>query len=379
MQIQDRMNAERKAIIWREWRKGSPMSVICRIIEKPSATVFSYLRYHGGIEPRVRVRRLSSLSIQEREEISRGLAAGASIRTIALSLDRRPSTISREIERNGGPRRYRAADADLAACKRALRPKVCWLASNNRLRELVAEKLSEDWSPEQIAGWLKRTHASDRAMQVSHETIYRSLFMQTRGLFKKELRKHLRTGRKFRHSRKHQSGYRQRMIDGVPISARPASVEDRAVPGHWEGDLICGAGNSYIATVVERQTRFTVLVKVDGKETKAVVSAPTQQMGTLPCLLQQSLNWDRETEMMGHRAFSMATRMAVYFCDPQSPWQRGTNENSNGLLRQHFPKGSGLSGYSQDELNQIGAKLNNRPRKTLGFFTPADKLAEVLR
>jgi IS30 family transposase len=319
MRVQDLMNAERKAIIWLEWRKGSPMSVICRIIEKPSATVFSYLRYHGDIEPRARVRRLSSLSLQEREEISRGLAVGASIRSIALSLDRSPSTISREIERNGGPRRYRAADADLAACTRALRPKICRLASNDRLRELVAEKLSEDWSPEQIAGWLKLTHASDRAMQVSHETIYRSLFIQTRGLFKKELRKHLRTGRKFRHSRKHQSGYRQRIIDGVPISERPAYVEDRAVPGHWEGDLICGAGNSYIATVVERQTRFTVLVKVDSKETKSVVSALTRHMSKLPSMLQQSLTWDRGTEMMGHRAFSMATKMAVYFCDPQSP------------------------------------------------------------
>tara|TARA_R110002110_G_scaffold5182_14_gene26730 strand:- start:537 stop:1271 length:735 start_codon:yes stop_codon:yes gene_type:complete len=244
---------------------------------------------------------------------------------------------------------------------------------------LVAEKLSEDWSPEQIAGWLKLNHASDKAMQVSHETIYRSLFIQTRGLFKKELRKHLRTGRKFRHSRKHQSGYRRRIIDGVPISERPAYVEDRAVPGHWEGDLICGANNSYIATVIERQTRFTVLVKVDGKEAKSVIGALTRQMGELPTLLQQSLTWDRGTEMIGHRTFSMATKMAVYFCDPQSPWQRGTNENTNGLLRQYFSKGRGLSGYSQNDLDQFAAKLNNRPRKTLGFLTPTDKLAEVLR
>lgn len=379
MAPQNPMTVERKAIIWHEWRKGTPMSVICRIIDKPAATVFSYLRYHGGIEPRRRIRRLSSLSIQEREEISRGLAVGVSIRSIARDLCRSPSTVSREIKRNRGRSRYRAADAEFAAGKRALRPKPCVLANNEKLRGVVAEKLAEDWSPEQVAGWLKLSHANDKAMQVSHETIYKSLFIQTRGVFNKQLRKHLRTGRKFRHSRTHQSGHRRIGIDGVSISHRPACIEDRAVPGHWEGDLICGAGNSYIATVVERQTRFTVLVKVTGKETQSVVSAMSRHFGTLPELLQKSLTWDRGTEMMGHKEFSMGTGMAVYLCDPRSPWQRGTNENTNGLLRQYFHKGSGLFVYSQSDLDQFAARLNSRPRKTLGFVTPADKLAEVLR
>lgn len=379
MPPQNPMTVARKAIIWHEWRKGTPMSVICRLIDKPAATVFSYLRYHGGIEPRSRIRRLSALSIREREEISRGLAVGVSIRSIARGLCRSPSTVSREIKRNRGRSRYRAADGDLAACKRALRPKMSLLATNEKLREIVAERLAEDWSPEQIAGWLKLTHTHDKAMQVSHETIYKSLFIQTRGVFNKKLRKHLRTGRKFRQSRKHQSGHRQRCVDGVSIRQRPAFVEDRAIPGHWEGDLICGAGNSYIATVVERQTRFTVLVKVTGKETQSVVSAMSRHFSTLPESLRKSLTWDRGTEMMGHRGFSMETSMAVYLCDPQSPWQRGTNENTNGLLRQYFPKGSSLSVYSQSDLDQFAARLNNRPRKTLGFVTPADKLAEVLR
>nr|WP_281347957.1 IS30 family transposase [Marinobacter changyiensis] len=295
--------------------------------------------------------------------MSRGLAAGVSMRSIALCLGRNPSTISREIQRNGGCHIYRAVDTDLAACKRALRPKICLLAINHRLQKVVANKLPQDWSPEQIAGWLKLNLAGDKSMQISHETIYKSLFIQTRGVFKKKLRKHLRTGRKFRHSRKYQSGYRQRIIDGVSISERPA----------------CGAGNSYIAIVVERQTRFTVLVKVDGKETKSVVGALGQHMSHLPSILQQSLTWDRGTEMMSHRVFTMATNMAVYFCDPQSPWQRGTNENINRLLRQYFPNGSSLSGYSQEDLDRYAARLYNRPRKTLRFPTPADKLAEVLR
>lgn len=354
------------------------MSVICRLIEKPPATVFSYLRYHGGIEPRRRTRRPSALSMLEREGISRGLAVGISIRAIARTLGRSPSTVSREVSKNGGSGRYRATEADHAARKRAKRPKTCLLVSNAMLRTLVTDKLSENWSPEQISGWLRRTYAYSSEMRVSHETIYKSLFIQTRSIFEKALRKHLRTGRKFRHSRNHLTGYRQRKLDGVSISERPAFVEDRAVPGHWEGDLICGTGNSYIATVVERQTRFTLLVKVVSKETKSVVSALTQQMYTLPTALKQSLTWDRGTEMMNHRDFSAATKIDVYFCDPQSPWQRGTNENTNGLLRQYFPKGSCLSNYSQNDLNEVAKKLNSRPRKALAFQSPAGRPIEVL-
>lgn len=378
MQSSDRMNDGRKAVIWREWKRGSPMSLIARILEKPPATVFSYLLYHGGIQPRVRCRRSISLSIEEQEEISRGLANNHSIRSIALHLGRSASTISREISRNGGLSRYRAMEADKSAWKRATRPKACRLALNSELKSMVTQKLSEDWSPEQISGWLKIAYANNVDMQVSHETIYKSLFIQTRGLFRKELREHLRTKRKFRHARGHRAGSRGQIVDGISIRERPAAVDDRAVSGHWEGDLICGSNNSYIATVVERQTRFTILVKVASKNTDHVVSALFKQMSKLPELLQQSLTWDRGQEMARHHAFTLATNMDVYFCDPQSPWQRGTNENTNGLLRQYFPNVTCLSVFTQQELNRFALKLNTRPRKTLGFQTPADKLAEVL-
>jgi IS30 family transposase len=379
MEKPDLMNDQKKAAIWAEWGNGSPMIQIARSIKKPPATVFSYLRYHGGIAPRIRTRALLSLSLEEREEISRELAIGQSIRSIAVLLRRSPSTISREVNKNGGIGRYRAAVSDKAAWKRTKRPKQCVLARSARLRGLVTRKLSEDWSPEQISGWLKLTYPDNESLRVSHETIYKSLFIQTRGLFRKEMRNHLRTKRKFRHSKKLKVTPRGGIVNGVSISERPASIEDRAVPGHWEGDLIRGSENSHIATVVERQTRFTVLVKVDGKDTKTVVSALSEQMSKLPDLLQQSLTWDRGTELAAHADFSVATNMDVYFCNPSSPWPRGTNENTNGLLRQYFPKGSSLSKFTQDDLNKVAAKLNNRPRKTLGFRTPTEKLNEVLR
>jgi IS30 family transposase len=304
MHSSERMDDRRKAIIWREWKKGSPMSLIARVLEKPPATVFSYLHYHGGIEPRTCCRRSTALSIEEREEISRGLANNHSIRSIALHLGRSASTISREISRNGGLSRYRAMDADRSAWKRAARPKPCRLALNTELKGIVTQKLSEDWSPEQIVNWLKLVYADNVNMQVSHETIYRSLFIQTRGLFRKDLRDHLRSKRKFRHSRNHRAGSRGQIVDGISIRERPAAVEDRAVPGHWEGDLICGSKNSYIATVVERQTRFTILVKVESKNTEHVVGALSEQMKKLPVLLQQSLTWDRGQEMARHHAFT---------------------------------------------------------------------------
>ena len=303
---------------------------------------------------------------------------GRSIRSIASFLDRNASTVSREVNKNGGVVRYRAADADKAAWQRTKRPKPCLLAKNIRLKGLVTRKLSENWSPEQISGWLKLTYPDDESLRVSPETIYKSLFIQTRGLFRKEMRNHLRTKRKFRYSKDHKVASRGAIVGGVSISERPASIEDRAVPGHWEGDLICGSKNSYIATVVERQSRFTVLVKVNGKDTETVVAALSRQMKKLPDLLKQSLTWDRGTELAAHRKFSMATDMDVYFCDPSSPWQRGTNENTNGLLRQYFPKGSCLSGYSQGDLNRVAEKLNTRPRKTHAFETPAHRLNTVL-
>lgn len=374
-----RMNDDKKSIIWDLWKSGHPMSTIARMVNKPPATVFSFLRYHGGIKPRSRIRSPIALTLKDREEISRGLAANQSLRSIARALHRSPSTISREVNRNGGINRYRALDADWATWKRAKRPKTYLLAQYPKLHRLVTAKLRDNWSPEQIAGWLKLAYPDDVNLRVSHETIYKSLFIQTRGLFRKELRSHLRTKRKFRHARNHKAGSRGQIVDGISISERPPEIEDRALPGHWEGDLIRGTGNSHIATVVERQSRFTVLVKVDGKSTQNVVTALSKQMGNLPRLLQQSLTWDRGLELAAHTQFTIETNMDVYFCDPGSPWQRGTNENTNGLLRQYFPKGTSLSRYSQSQLNKIASQLNNRPRKTLGFHTPADKLDEVLQ
>ena len=379
MQRVDAMTDEKKAAIWEQWEKGSPMIQIAQSIAKPPATVFSYLRYHGGIRPRQRMRASNQLTLEEREEISRGLAANLSIRSIASLLDRSPSTICREINRNGGAARYRATSADQAAWKRGKRPKPCVLKTTPTLRALVVEKLSSNWSPEQISAWLLLTYPEDETLRVSHETIYKTLFIQTRGLFRKELRNHLRTKRKFRHSKHHRAGTRSSIVDAVPISERPPEVEDRAIPGHWEGDLIQGSKNSFIATVVERQSRFTVLVKVDGKGTETVVSSLSQQMKKLPTLLQKSLTWDRGTEMANHQEFTTATDMQVFFCDPSSPWQRGTNENTNGLLRQYFPKGTCVAGYSQADLDAVATELNNRPRKTLGFMTPAVKLDELLQ
>jgi IS30 family transposase len=372
------MDEQKKSVIWREWERGTPMANIARVIDKPPATVFSYLQYHGGIRPRHRFRCAQALSLEEREEISRGISHGHSLRFIANVLGRSPSTVSREVHKNGGRKRYRALIADTSAWRRGRRPKPFLLSQNAALKDLVDAKLREDWSPEQIAGWLKLTYSGTEGMYVSHETIYKSLFVQTRGLFRKELRNHLRSNRKFRHAKDHKPGSGQQIVEGVSIRDRPAAVEDRAVPGHWEGDLICGSKNSYIATVVERQTRFTILVKVDGKKTDVVVPALARHMTELPSQLKQSLTWDRGTELASHQKFTVATDIDVYFCDPSSPWQRGTNENTNGLLRQYFPKGSCLSSYSQEQLDEIANHLNNRPRKTLGFLTPAHRLEQVL-
>jgi len=246
------------------------------------------------------------------------------------------------------------------------------------MRQAVTDKLMLDWSPEQISGWLKHHYPDDESMHVSHETIYKSLFIQSRGVLKKELQNHLRTGRVFRKSRSgNKSGMQSRSIkNGISISERPPEIEDRAIPGHWEGDLIAGCSNTYIATLVERQSRFTILVKVAGKDTQTVVDALTHKMMELPETLRQSLTWDRGSELANHKGFTIATDMQVYFCDPQSPWQRGTNENTNRLLRQYFPKKTNLAKHSQKHLDEVALLLNQRPRKTLEFMTPADKLNE---
>ncbi len=369
-----------KAELWKRWHKGESLSDIGRALEKHAASVFGVLRLHGGIQPAIRKRSPRSLALNDREEISRGLASGLSMREIARDLGRSPSTVSREIGRHGGVSKYRASSADERAWQLGKRPKPCYLATHGKLRQVVATKLALKWSPEQIAGWLKRKYPEDRTMQVSHETIYKSLFIQARGVLKKELQAHLRSGRVMRQSKQNNTKgvTRGRIIDGVSIHERPAEVEDRAIPGHWEGDLISGSKNSHIATLVERQSRFTLLVKVKGKDTKSVVSALSKQVTKLPTMLRKSLTWDRGMELASHKEFTLATNIDVYFCDPQSPWQRGTNENTNRLIRQYYPKKTDLSVYSQTELNKVALKLNQRPRKTLGFLCPADKLQEAV-
>jgi IS30 family transposase len=342
--------------------------------------VYRILALDGGIAPIPRRRAMAALRLEEREEISRGLAAGQSFRQIACGLGRAPSTVSREIRRNGGSLGYRANRADQRSWEQALRPKACRLASRAPLRWRVAQKLAQQWSPEQIAGWLKQEYPSDPDMQLSHETIYRSLFVQTRGVLKKELMAHLRTRRQLRQAK---GGVTKRglgqIVDTVSIRERPAEAQDRAVPGHWEGDLLCGSNHSCMVTLVERASRFVMLLKVPGSDTATVVGALTRHISRLPTELRRSLTWDRGKEMAAHKAFTVATDVQVYFCDPRSPWQRGSNENTNGLLRQYFPKGTDLAQFSQAYLNKIALRLNQRPRKTLGFESPADRLSAVLQ
>jgi len=365
------------AELWDRWRKGEGLASIGRALGKPTSSIFSHLRPTGGIRSPARRRSKRALALREREEISRGIVAGRSIRSMARSLGRAASTVSREIHRNGGYRRYRAAAADKRAWKEALRPKACKLAMHPCLRRAVENKLMHNWAPEQIVGWLKLTYPNNEAYQVSHETIYRSLFVQARGVLKKELMKHLRTGRPIRRSRHAttKAGGRGQIPDMVPIRERPASVEDRAVPGHWEGDLVAGSGNTYIATLVERQTRYVMLVKVASRDTETVINALIKHANKLPRELYKSLTWDRGKELSDHKRFTLETDINVYFCDPQSPWQRGSNENTNRLLRQYFPKRTDLSVHSQAHLNWVARELNERPRKTLNFLTPAQRFA----
>ncbi|MDP2827960.1 MAG: IS30 family transposase [Sulfuricellaceae bacterium] len=370
------LSASQKAELWQRWKSGQSLSEIGRALGKHPGSVHGVLSSNGGITPAIRRRSNLVLSFAEREEISRGLAAGVSIRQIAGGIGRSPSTVSREIGRNNGQSKYRAVEADADAWNRARRPRPCRLAKSPELQMVVASKLRLEWSPEQIAGWLKHEFPDDENMRVSHETIYRSLFIQARGVLKKELVGHLRSRRMMRRSKNASTDGQPRgqIVDGVSIHQRPADVEHRAIPGHWEGDLITGSKNSHIATLVERRSRFTMLVKVSGKDTVSVVTALSKQVRKLPTELRKSLTWDRGMELAHHKKFTVATNVQVYFCDPQSPWQRGTNENTNRLLRQYFPKGTDLSGYTQADLNRIALRLNQRPRKTLGFCTPADRL-----
>ena len=369
-----------KALMWERWKQGWTLHEIGKLFDRAHTSIRGILAETGGFRPAQRVRASSALTLAEREEISRAMVAGESIRSTAARLGRAPSTISREIKRNGGGEGYRAIQADEAAWERARRPKRCKLIEYRALARIVADKLRMLWSPEQIAGWLKHTYPSDESHHVSHETIYRSLFIQARGALKKELLAHLRRTRGMRRSRHYtqKTAIHGKIVDAVSISERPACVEDRAVPGHWEGDLVFGSGNSQIATLVERQTRYVMLVKLNGKDSESVVKALIKSASKLPQELYKSLTWDRGTEMHAHKQFTMATDIQVYFCDPRSPWQRGSNENTNGLLRQYMPKGMNLSGLSQLQLNAIARQLNERPRKTLGFHTPAEMFSECV-
>jgi IS30 family transposase len=369
-----------RALIWERWQKGESLQHIAQLFDRNHSSIQPMLGATGGIRPAPRRRSRLALTLAEREEISRAMVAGHSRRSIATQLGRAPSTVSREIKRNDGRESYRASQADESAWDRGRRPKTCKLAQNRALARLVAGKLQLQWSPEQIAGWLKQTYPDDPSLQVSHETIYRSLFIQARGALKKELVAHLRRTRVMRRSRHHtqKTDDHGRITDTVSISERPASVEDRAVPGHWEGDLLCGSKNSQIATLVERHTRYAMLVKVSRKDSATVINALIKHAHKLPEELYKSLTWDRGPEMAQHKRFTLATDIQVYFCDPQNPWQRGSNENTNGLLRQYFPRQTDLSGYSQAQLNAVARRLNERPRKTLNYETPAERFHQTV-
>jgi IS30 family transposase len=355
-----------KAMMWDRWRRGESLHDIAELFDRGHSSIQRILSETGGIRPAQRVRSRCALSLSEREEISRGVVAGRSMRSIAASLGRAPSSVSREIRRNGGCHGYRASSADQAAWDKAHRPKSCKLAQNRALARIVAQKLKMFWSPEQIAGWLKCTYPEDENYQVSQETIYRSLFIQARGALKKELLQHLRRTRVMRRSRHHtqKTDDHGRISNTISISERPPSVEDRAVPGHWEGDLIFGTHSSQIVTLVERQTRYVMMAKVDSKDTETVINALVKHAQQLPRELYASLTWDRGKEMADHQRFTLATDIKVYFCDPQNPWQRGSNENTNGLLRQYFPKGTDLSVHTQGVACHVSTKRSSIFRET---------------
>lgn len=372
----ERLTTAQVALLWERRSAGETVACISRCLAVPGPTLRAVIARAGGIPPRPRTRSARALSLAEREEISRGIVAAESARAIARRLHRAPSTVTREIARHGDRCGYRAATADLAAVAAARRPRPCHLAQHPRLCRVVAAKLRLRWAPQQIAGWLMSAYPDEPAMHVSHETIYRTLYVQARGALKKELVAQLRRRRPVRRSRAtHATGQgRGQIVDAVSIAERPPSVEDRALPGHWEGDLLAGGRHSYIATLVERRSRYVLLLRVRGKDTTSVVSALIRRVRHLPAGLMASLTWDRGTELAQHRRFTIATDVQVYFCDPQSPWQRGSNENTNGLLRQYFPHGTDLATVSQARLERVARQLNMRPRQTLSWRTPAEVL-----
>ena len=373
-----KVTVEQEAQLWQRYKQGQNCSEIGRALGKGSSVIRAVIARHGGFAPRPRQRSPRVLSLAEREEISRGLCVKRSIRQIAAQLDRAPSSVSREILRHGGASEYRALRADRHAWELARRPKRCKLAQHPQLCLVVADGLRQRWSPQQIAQRLPRLFACDHSMRVSHETIYRSLFIQARGVLKKELLEQLRSARKVRRAKRASAKGRGQgqIVGAVSIRERPAEAADRAVPGHWEGDLIAGSKNSHIVTLVERHSRHLMLGKIPRRHSADVVKVLTRKISRLPVELRRSLTWDRGAELANHKDFTVATDVQVYFCDPHSPWQRGSNENTNGLLRQYFPKGTDLSVYTQAHLDKVAMELNGRPRETLGFDTPAERLSQ---
>lgn len=375
-----RPSADELQTIFAGWKAGLTLQAVGERVGRPFDAVYRILLVRGGLPPRDRRRSPRALALSEREEISRGVAHGESLRAIARRLGRAPSTISREVARHGGREGYRAAPADERAWARACRPKACRLATDAALRRVVRTKLQADWSPQQIAAWLRHRYPTDPRMWISHETIYRTLYVQARGALKRELTQHLRRGHVMRRSNpgvRAKQG-RARIVDAVSIAERPASADDRAVPGHWEGDLLAGNKQSNIATLVERSSRYVLLVRLPQRDAVSVAKALARRVQRLPASLKQSLTWDRGFEMAQHQQFTVATNVQVYFCDPRSPWQRGSNENTNGLLRQYFPKGMDLSGVTQRQLDAVALRLNTRPRQTLQWRSPAEALADLV-
>jgi IS30 family transposase len=367
--------------IWDMREAGVPVKRIAKHLGRQNSSLRRFIADAGGTRPSARERSELRLSLEEREEISRGLAAGYSIRAVAEALGRSASTVCREVNANGGRKKYRALVADRAACRRALRPKRAKLAQCRRLRGVVERKLEAKWSPQQISAWLALEYPDRPEMQVSHETIYQSLFVQSRGALRKELHSCLRSGRAMRRAKAYTKGNvgQGQLRNMVMISERPAEVKDRAVPGHWEGDLIFGKKMTSIGTLVERHSRYVVLLKLpNGHGAEAVRKAMTKRILTLPAQLRRSITWDQGKEMAEHVRFTVETGVQIYFCDPKSPWQRGSNENTNGLLRQYLPKASDLSQCTQRELDAIARSLNTRPRQTLGWMTPSQAFAEAV-
>ena len=376
-----RFSPEDRQTIWDMREAGVPVKRIAKHLGRQNSSLRKFIADAGGTRPTARERSELRLSLEEREEISRGLAAGYSIRAIAEALGRSASTVCREVNANGGPKKYRALVADRAACRRALRPKRAKLAQCRRLRGVVERKLEAKWSPQQISAWLALEYPDHPEMQVSHETIYQSLFVQSRGALRKELHSCLRSGRAMRRAKAYTKGNvgQGQLRNMVMISERPAEVKDRAVPGHWEGDLIFGKKMTSIGTLVERHSRYVILLKLpNGHGAEAVRKAMTKRILTLPAQLRRSITWDQGKEMAEHVRFTVETGVQIYFCDPKSPWQRGSNENTNGLLRQYLPKASDLSQCTQRELDAIARSLNTRPRQTLGWMTPSQAFAEAV-